>query len=50
MTKMIVNKLKDVICGKKIIACGFGTGLAWGAMYNQLADITVCDLVQYGWG
>ena len=47
---MIVNKLKDEISRKKIIACGFGTGLAWGAMYNQLEDITVCDLVHYGRG
>ena len=44
---MIVNKLQNVVAGKKIVACGFGTGLAWGAMFNQLGDITVCDLIHY---
>lgn len=44
---MIVNRLQSVISGKKIIACGFGTGLAWGGMYNQLKDVAVCELIHY---
>lgn len=45
---MIVNKLKDSIQGKKIVACGFGTGLAWGSLYVEFDNaITICDLVHY---
>lgn len=45
---MIVNKLKDKIQGKKIVACGFGTGLAWGSMYFEpFCGLHVCDLVHY---
>jgi 3-oxoacyl-[acyl-carrier-protein] synthase-3 len=38
---MIVNKLRDEISSKKIVACGFGTGLAWGAMYTTIPDDSV---------
>ncbi len=45
---IIVNKLKEQFGGKKVVACGFGTGLAWGALYfNPSQDITVCGLVHY---
>ena len=45
---MIVNKLKDTIGGKKVVACGFGTGLAWGAMYFEPnKEMKVVDLVHY---
>lgn len=45
---MIVNKLRDQIGGKKIIACGFGTGLAWGSLFTELSqDITICELLHY---
>ena len=45
---MIVNKLKDSFGGKKVIACGFGTGLAWGALYLEpTTDIKVAELVHY---
>ncbi|MBP5769835.1 MAG: ketoacyl-ACP synthase III [Bacteroidaceae bacterium] len=45
---MIVNKLQAEIGGKKVVACGFGTGLAWGAIATQLAeDVKVIDLVHY---
>ena len=44
---MIVNKLQSLISSKKIIACGFGTGLAWGALYNELEEVKICDLVHY---
>lgn len=45
---MIVNKLKDSFGGKKVVACGFGTGLAWGALYLEpTTDIKVADLVHY---
>lgn len=45
---IIVYKLKEQLRGKKIVACGFGTGLAWGALYLELtADIKVVELVHY---
>ena len=44
---MIVNKLNGNISNKKIVACGFGTGLAWGAFYNELGDIEVPELIHY---
>ena len=45
---MIVNKLKDTIGGKKIVACGFGTGLAWGAFKATLSDsLVILDLLHY---
>ncbi len=46
---MIVNKLRDLIKGKQIAACGFGTGLAWGAMYTKLPkDLFVSELIHFG--
>lgn len=45
---MIVNKLKDKFAGKKIVACGFGTGLAWGAVFFEPGrHLKVVDLVKY---
>lgn len=45
---MIVNKLRNGFGGKKIVACGFGTGLAWGAMLCDVnTDIFISDLVHY---
>lgn len=45
---MIVNKLRDSIQDKHIMACGFGTGLAWGALYADFAsDLHVCKLIHY---
>ena len=45
---MIVNKLKNSIGGKKVVACGFGTGLAWGAIYFEPSkEMKVVDLVHY---
>jgi len=45
---MIVNKLKESIGGKKVVACGFGTGLAWGAIYfNVDNNLKVVDLLHY---
>lgn len=44
---MIVNKLSKDISNKIIAACGFGTGLAWGSLYNQLGDIFVPELIHY---
>ena len=45
---MIVNKLKDTIGGKKAVACGFGTGLAWGAMYFEPSkEMKIVDLIHY---
>lgn len=45
---IIVNKLRENIGGKKIIACGFGTGLAWGAMYGEMEeDCTVVELQHF---
>jgi 3-oxoacyl-[acyl-carrier-protein] synthase-3 len=45
---MIVNKLKNQFGGKKVAACGFGTGLAWGALYFEPnTDIKVIELVHY---
>lgn len=44
---MIVNKLKNEIGGKKVVACGFGTGLAWGALCFAPEDVNVIDLIYY---
>lgn len=44
---MIVNKLREEIGGKKIVACGFGTGLAWGAMYAEIENTIIGNLVHY---
>ena len=45
---MIVNKLRSSIGNKKVVACGFGTGLAWGAIYFEPYDnILVTELVHY---
>lgn len=45
---MIVNKLRNQIGGKKVIACGFGTGLAWGSLFTELSqDITISELLHY---
>lgn len=44
---MIVNKLSHKISCKKIVACGFGTGLAWGSLYNELGCVVVPDLIHY---
>ena len=45
---MIVTKLRNSILCKKVIACGFGTGLAWGSMYYEFSDdICIPELVHY---
>lgn len=45
---LIVNKLGNNIGGKKVIACGFGTGLAWGSMYAEFCPDFVClNLIHY---
>lgn len=45
---MIVNKLKESFSNKKVVACGFGTGLAWGALYFEPSnDILILELVHY---
>ena len=45
---MIVNKLRNNIGGRKVVACGFGTGLAWGAFYSEfIQNIYVSELVIY---
>lgn len=44
---MIVNKLRNAIAGKKIVACGFGTGLAWGSMYTKMAEDIVVSKMQH---
>ena len=44
---MIVNKLRRDISGKRVVACGFGTGLAWGSFYAQIAEDIVVSEMQY---
>ena len=45
---MIVNKLDKEIGGKEIVACGFGTGLAWGAMYAEMKEnLRIVELINY---
>lgn len=45
---MIVTKLRSELSTKKIIACGFGTGLAWGCMFCELSkDLFIPELVHY---
>lgn len=46
---MIVNKLGDKIRGKKVVACGFGTGLSWGSIHFQQDGSGVfSQLIHYG--
>lgn len=45
---MIVNKLRNNFGGKKVVACGFGTGLAWGALFFEPeSDINVIDIISF---
>jgi len=44
---MIVNKLRGILSNHSIIACGFGTGLAWGALHVKQGDIIIPELVHY---
>lgn len=45
---MIVTKLREDIFRKKVIASGFGTGLAWGSMcYTFSDDLYIPELVHY---
>lgn len=44
---MIVSKARNNIQNKKIIACGFGGGLAWGSVYFELTDIVCPELIIY---
>ena len=45
---MSSNKLRGRIGGRKVIACGFGTGLAWGALYFEPEDdILISEIVHY---
>lgn len=45
---IITNKLRESFGGKKVVACGFGTGLAWGALYFEPSDdIVVPDIIHY---
>ncbi len=44
---MIVNKVRQNLQHKKIIACGFGGGLAWGSVYFELTDVVCPELVIY---
>lgn len=45
---IITNKLRDSFGGKKIIACGFGTGLAWGALYfKPTEDVVISEVLHY---
>ncbi len=45
---MIVTKLHKELADKKVIACGFGTGLAWGCLYHVFSkDIFIPQLVHY---
>ena len=45
---MIVNKLKNQFGGKKVAACGFGTGLAWGALcFEPSDDIVISEIEHY---
>lgn len=46
---MIVSKLRETFRNKKVIACGFGVGLSWAAMYFETGDdIVVPELIEYG--
>lgn len=44
---MMVTQVKNNIKHKKIVACGFGGGLAWGSVYFELADIIRPELIIY---
>lgn len=45
---MIVNKLRTSIENKKVVACGFGTGLAWGSICFGLSDdVLITELIHY---
>lgn len=44
----MVVALKDIVekAPQKIIACGFGVGLSWGAMAFELNKIVCCNLIE----
>jgi 3-oxoacyl-[acyl-carrier-protein] synthase-3 len=44
----MVVALKDLLKkqAQKIIACGFGVGLSWGAMSVELNEIVCCELIE----
>ena len=45
---IITNKLKNSFGRKKVVACGFGTGLAWGALYFEPEeDIFISEVIHY---
>lgn len=45
---LIINKLRNSFGGKKVVACGFGTGLAWGALcFEPYNNICISELVHY---
>lgn len=45
---IITNKLRGEFGGKKVVACGFGTGLAWGALYfKPEEDIFISEIIHY---
>lgn len=45
---MIVNKLRNSFGGRRFVACGFGTGLAWGSLCAEVEEsIKISELVYY---
>jgi 3-oxoacyl-[acyl-carrier-protein] synthase-3 len=44
---MVCNLKKDLEKGiSKMIACGFGVGLSWGALYFETENIQCCQLIE----
>ena len=45
---LIVHKLRDKLKNKKLIACGFGVGLSWAAVYFETDEnIVIPKLIEY---
>jgi 3-oxoacyl-[acyl-carrier-protein] synthase-3 len=44
----MVTELKEQIKKdrNKLLLCGFGVGLSWGACYLETQDLTILDLIE----
>lgn len=44
----LINNIGDAFKSNdlKIIACAFGVGLSWGALYTNFSNLTCCELIE----
>ena len=45
----MVTKIREELWSKsrKMILCGFGAGLSWGAVYLETENVKVLPLIEY---